>query len=206
MNATHIAGVVLAAGASRRLGTPKQLLLDEGGQSLVARAASQLLEAGCRPVVVVLGAEHDAVADTVAHLPVHIVINAGWAEGMGSSIRVSMDWLEAHDDRATIRAVLVTACDIISASSGHFRAIIDTSRYGLLRVASEYNALSGELVHGIPALFPVADWTVLRALQGDRGARDLFAISGTLSVFLLNGNLDLDTPADVDRWRAEHSA
>jgi uncharacterized damage-inducible protein DinB len=59
------------------------------------------------------------------------------------------------------------------------------------------------LVRGIPALFPQADWTVLHALSGDRGARDLFVLPDTLSVFLRNGSFDVDTPADLVRWRAE---
>lgn len=202
MSDHRVAGVVLAAGASRRLGSAKQLLADESGRALVVRTAMQLRDAGCAPVVVVTGAGHEAVAHALEALDVAVVFNDAWAEGMGSSIRRSMEWLDAHTEGSSTGAAIIAACDMPGVTSIHLAALVSTWREQHRRVASSYDARSGARVLGIPALFPRADWTLLRTLAGDRGARDLLAASGTPTVPLPNGGFDLDTPDDVERWRA----
>ncbi len=203
VNTPTIAGIVLAAGASTRLGTAKQLVLDESGGAMVVRAARQLLEAGCTPVVVVTGAAHEAVASVLAVLQIEVTYNAEWPEGMGSSIRHGIEWVETHSNLSD--AVLLAACDMPSVDTAHLQAIISRSSNCASLVASEYESTPGAYVRGIPALFPRARWTPLRALSGDRGARDMLQSTGTLSVFLRNGRFDLDTPSDLARWRAEPS-
>ncbi len=198
-----IAGIVLAAGASTRLGTSKQLVPDESGRAMVVRVARQLLEAGCTPVVVVTGAEHTAVASVLAVLPVEVTYNAEWTEGMGSSIRCGIEWVESH--ASICNAVLIAACDMPSVDTTHLQAIINAPSNCSSLVASEYESASGARIRGIPALFPKARWTALRALSGDRGARDMLQSTDTLSVFLQNGGYDLDTPSDLARWRANPS-
>ncbi len=81
------AAILLAAGASTRMGRPKQLL-DWGGQPLVAAQAEALLEAGCAPVIVVLGA-HERLVRSAApdHPAVRCVTNHAWREGRAGSIR-----------------------------------------------------------------------------------------------------------------------
>ena len=199
---TRVAGVVLAAGASRRLGTAKQLLVDETGQPLVARAAAQLLEAGCEPVVVVTGFAHADVAAAVAKLPVDVAFNDEWEEGIGASIRCAVKQLEGRSG-TIIKAVLFTLCDVPSVSARHLGDIIASSSRLEVRVASEFRSDAGAVVRGIPALFPREDWPELRELGGDRGARDLLRAPGTSAVFLSGGGHDLDTPSDLDRWRRD---
>src|SRR5690348_15246469 len=81
--------LILAAGNSIRMGTPKQLL-DVGGQPLVRHAAGIALESGCGPVAVILGANEAAIAPALAGLPVEIVYNPRWPEGMGTSIQAGL--------------------------------------------------------------------------------------------------------------------
>lgn len=202
-----VAAVLLAAGASTRLGTPKQLLQDEAGVPLVARAASQLLAAGCGPVIVVTGAEYGPVSDALAGLAVTVVHNAAHREGMGSSIRCGV-WALARSLDG-VAGVLIAACDMPQVDSEHYRLLCVTSKFGSLRTGSAYMAEqcidTVSLLIGIPAVFPFSDFGALQRLSGDRGARALLAQSGTLSVPSFRCMFDLDTPSDVAAWRAAAS-
>lgn len=190
--------VLLAAGRSTRLGTPKQLLLDAGGEPLVRRMARELLAGGCARVVVVTGGAATEVAAACAGMGpgVTLVFNGRFAEGMGTSIAAGVAALE------TPAAVLVATCDMPAVDAAHIRALLTLSDGGRRRVASTYLGAGdeGPPVLGVPALFPTTDVPALLALTGDRGARELLKQNDTLSVFLQDGSLDLDTPADIARW------
>jgi molybdenum cofactor cytidylyltransferase len=185
---------VLAAGASSRLGSPKQLLMDEAQHTLVYRAAESALSAGCDPVLVVVGADAERVREAVRSLPVDVVENAQWVEGMASSIRAGVRAAQQISPSAS--AVLLMTCDMPAVDSTHLRTLLQHHAAGAVRVASAYgNAL------GNPAVVSRGEWNDLLALRGDRGAKTLFARPGTATVPLEGGTLDLDTPADVERWR-----
>lgn len=207
MAVRRVAAVLLAAGASRRLGTPKQLLLDEHGTALVLRAAQQLVDAGCSPIMVVTGAEADSVALLVRDLPVEVVPNSAFEDGMGRSIACGVSAIANSPAATEVNGILIAACDMPTVDTDHIRSLIATSQLGTIRTSSEYVAREGgdgaPIVRGIPAVFPAADWRWLEALEGDRGAKPLLADHGTLSVRLFRGMFDVDTPADVEAWRAE---
>jgi molybdenum cofactor cytidylyltransferase len=105
-----VAAIVLAAGASTRLGEgrSKQLLRYQG-RTLLRHSVEQALASSCRPVIVVLGAEVERCQRELAGLDVQVAINPAWAEGMGSSIRAGMISLTAAAPGA--RAVVITLCD-----------------------------------------------------------------------------------------------
>jgi len=99
-----VAGLLLAAGAGRRMGGPKALLRHPDGVTWVARAVRVLREGGCDPVLVVVGAQADAVeADVMADGVdgVSVVRAAGWAEGMGASLRSGLDALASDTSSDT---------------------------------------------------------------------------------------------------------
>lgn len=180
--------VVLAAGASSRLGRPKQLV-EWRGETLVHRAARLAVESGLGPVRVVTGARAQEVSRAVAPLGVTCVHNPRAEEGIASSIRQGLDGVDT--------AVLVLTCDQPLLTAEHLRALARVWRdTGAPIVASAY-----EGVMGVPALFSPALLPELLALRGDQGARAVFRGRRVEPVALEGGGLDVDTEADVERLR-----
>lgn len=178
--------VVLAAGASSRLGRPKQLV-EWRGETLVHRAARLAVESGLGPVRVVTGARAEDVSRAVAPLPVTCVHNPRAEEGIASSIRQGLDGVDT--------AVLVLTCDQPLLTAEHLRALARVWRdTGAPIVASAY-----EGVVGVPALLSPALLPELLALRGDQGARAVFRGRRVEPVALEGGGLDVDTEADVQR-------
>ena len=184
--------VILAAGASRRMGSPKQLI-EIDGRPLLVRAIEAALAAPVWPVVVVLGANATAIRPVIGHLPVLVVDNPAWAEGMASSIREGVATLRQFS-RALDAAVLAL-CDQPGFSAATVESLLATHRAtGRGIVAARY---SGRL--GAPALFTRAHFPALAALTGEEGARDLLNAdpARVAAVDLPELARDLDTPEDL---------
>lgn len=173
------AAVILAAGESRRLGRPKQLV-EQRGEPLVHRIARIALTA-CDRVAVVSGAV--PLRNALVDLPVALVDNVFWAEGVASSIRAGVTWASQAD------SVLLLTCDQVLLDGAHLRALIRAST-GDRPAASRYQD-----VLGVPAVFPRAYFPVLQALTGDRGAQPL--LEAAVPVDWPAGARDLDTLADL---------
>ena len=94
----RVAAVVLAAGASSRLGRPKALI-EIDGEPLVVKSASCALDAGCAPVVVVMGADADRIEPNLSCLDVRVRRNPEWRQGMSTSVRAGV---EALGDPASV--------------------------------------------------------------------------------------------------------
>jgi molybdenum cofactor cytidylyltransferase len=184
--------VILAAGGSTRMGTPKQLL-EIDGKPLVVRAVEAALASPAWPVVVVLGANAEKIEPTLARLPVLITENPAWAEGMASSIRAGVTVLRQFS-RALDGAV-VALCDQPAFSADVIAQLVATQRAtGRSIVAARY---AGR--HGAPALFLREHFSTLVALTGEEGARALLNDdpARVAAVDLPALAVDLDTPADV---------
>lgn len=176
------AALVLAAGASTRLGSPKQLV-ELDGETLVHRAARLALEASCAPVVVIEGAVE--LRSALAGLTVELVRCDDWALGMGASIRRGM---QALGDRAD--AVVILLVDQFRLVADDVRTLITT---GGSIVATEYD--DGP---GVPARFSGASLEVLRTLAPESGARSWLRThrSEVTAVRLAGAGQDLDRPED----------
>jgi molybdenum cofactor cytidylyltransferase len=190
--------ILLAAGASRRLGQPKQLLT-LAGQSLLRRAAEAGLATGARPVVVVLGANADLLRPELAGLPVVVAPNPDWASGMASSLRVGLAAAELA--QPGLAAALVMLCDQPFVNSQILGQLLEKSATdGSPIVASRY----ANGVVGVPIVFGAGCFPALRALTGDQGARKLVAQwpSPVPTVDFPLGQYDVDIPEDWDTIRA----
>lgn len=200
-NTEKIAVVVLAAGASTRMGTPKQLLSHEG-QSLLRRAAAVALNSICRPVVVVVGAHAEMLRRELNELPVRVVENERWPEGMSSSIRAGVEALKDDDESAGgPEAVVLMVCDQPFVNSELINELVNAYRSGRAPiVASEYDGN-----RGVPALFSRLMYRELITLGGAEGAKHLIArhADEVVAVPFARGVFDVDTPADYARLRAE---
>ena len=186
-----VAAVVLAAGGSTRLGRPKQLVPIDG-EPLVRRAARAALDAGCRPVMVVLGADQEAVGAAVADLPVLPVSNPRWADGVGGSIACGVRAAAADGPAGCI----VLPCDQPRLAAAVLAMLIERFRRGQAQaVACAYGGTVGAPVLFAPALFDR-----LAALTGDRGAKRVLRGCAALEVVEFpGGELDIDTDADLHR-------
>jgi CTP:molybdopterin cytidylyltransferase MocA len=186
---------LLAAGASTRMGRPKQLL-PVNGRPLLERAVLAGLAAPVWPVVVVLGAHADAIRPILARHPVLVAENPAWAEGMASSLRAGLGVLNAFSPR--VDAALVALCDQPAFSTETIQKLLSVqAETGRSLVAARYQ---GHL--GAPALFLRSHFPALSALTGDEGARKLMAqvpADALAAVDLPELALDLDTPDDVAR-------
>lgn len=186
-----IAGLLLAAGGSFRLGRPKQLVEFEG-KTLIRRAAEALLGAGCSPVIVVLGAEIERSANDLKDLPLAVTENPHWEHGMSTSIRHGIDTLRMLEPSAN--AVLISTCDQPKVSGEDLRGFVERfSNEPTAIIAAEYDDL-----RGVPALFPAEMFETLRDLKGDKGARELIrGATGVIGISLPNASTDVDTNADL---------
>ncbi|MBI3686181.1 MAG: nucleotidyltransferase family protein [Actinobacteria bacterium] len=184
-----VAGLVLAAGAGRRFGTPKALVLFRG-EPLVLRARRLLADGGCAPVLVVLGAEADRVRE-VAALP-DAVHNPDWARGIGSSLRAGLAALPA-----TAAAVVVGLADEPLVGAVAVRRLIAAFDAGAPAAVATYG---GQPRNPVLLSREVFDAAAAHAV-GDRGARAwLRANPGLVSGVPCDDTgdpLDVDTPADL---------
>lgn len=187
--------VVLAAGASRRLGQPKQLL-ESGGESLLRRTARLAYGAGFRPVLAVCGHEYLRMRTELAGLHVAVLENDAWANGLSTSVHAGVEAVPADSS-----GVLLLTSDQPAIDA----ALLDRFRIAHIETPAIVVASAYSDTVGIPALFPRALFGELLRLQGDRGAGAWLRAhrDHVLALPFPGGALDLDTPDDVARWRAQ---
>ena len=181
--------IVLAAGASTRFGSPKQLVR-LNGRPLLHLAVSRAVEVGGQAVTVVLGANAAELAPLLRHTPAAVVVNRDWAEGMGSSVRMGVARVPATAD-----AVLLMLADQPAVTAEDLRRLVGTwRRQTRCIVAAHYDGTTG-----VPAIFPREDFNALAALRGDTGARALLKRGGErlVRVPLQVAAIDIDTPEDL---------
>lgn len=186
--------ILLAAGESRRMGRPKQLL-PVGDRPLVRHVTEIARSAPVSPVIVVLGAHAAEIAPSLDGLSVQVVVNTRWPEGMGSSLRAGMQALAARQPQ--LDGVIVALADQPDFSAAHLASLIAAHRTtGKPIVASVADGVLRP-----PVFFSAAWFSRLHELHGDTGARALLqAHPAAVATVPLDAPADLDTPADYERF------
>lgn len=191
---SNIGLVILAAGASTRMGTPKQLL-PYRGRTLIEHVVEQARASVCHPIIVVLGANAERIQPKLTSFNIRAIKNLSSAEGMSSSIRAGVEVLTAENPHS--KAVVLMVCDQPFVSTQLINQLVENYRKtNSLIVASEYMG-----VLGVPTLFDRALFPHLMALSGDVGARKLIKnfTQNTIQVPAPEVAFDLDIPADYER-------
>ena len=189
--------MILAAGGSRRLGQPKQLLSYQG-ETLLNRAIRIAFEAGAAPVLVVLGAQFETIRPSVQSREIITVHNDRWRQGMGRSVEAGMRALAVCVPDAG--GVLLMGCDQPRLTADHLRALMKGfASHGSPAIAA--SSYAG--VNGIPAVFPGETFADLRALCKDKGARSVIerAPFPVVTVEFHGGEVDIDAPEDLAQLR-----
>lgn len=184
--------VLLAAGGSTRMGTPKQLLAYRG-RTLLRHAAEAALETGCRPVIVVLGAQADEMSGALEGLAVETVVNARWAEGMGTSIGAGV---AAAEEQGVDGIVLGLADQPLVTADLLHRLVREFQRTGQPIVASAYAGTAG-----VPAFFARRFFASLKGLKAAEGCKGLILGHRDKAVLVEcpEAEADIDTPEEYAR-------
>jgi molybdenum cofactor cytidylyltransferase len=190
----RVLAVVLAAGASRRFGSPK-LLATLAGRPILGHVLDAVAEAGLVDVVVVLGDEAAATERALTWRIERIAVNPRPKDGLSSSLRIGLD--VAAEDR-TVDAVLVLLGDQPCVRPDVIRAVIaaaETSPQPIIRVRYADDEAPN------PVLVRRAAWALAAGLSGDRGLGPLLAERPDLvaEVAAAGANPDIDTPEDLAR-------
>jgi molybdenum cofactor cytidylyltransferase len=188
-----VGAIVLAAGASSRLGQPKQLLMYRG-ESLLARAIRLANEAGASPVLPIVGAYGQLILSAVKFGTSMPVLNERWEQGISTSIHAGLDGLMKTAPNSG--GVLMMACDQPRLISDHLRVLLH--RFALQSEPSIVASAYAEVL-GIPAVFPRNVFARLYALRGDKGARALLVDPPCplIPVPFAGGEVDIDWPDDL---------
>jgi molybdenum cofactor cytidylyltransferase len=183
--------VILAAGSSSRLGQPKQLL-EFQGTTLIRHITQIAVNAVGKPVVVMLGANCSLIHSHLIHLPVHIVYNPDWAQGMTSSVRKGLMALKYYspDTESAIFAV----CDQPYITPDLFLEMISAG----IKTEKPIVACLYNNILGTPVLFKKEYFDVLLALKDTDGARKILQAhpESVEAVPFPLGIFDVDTMQD----------
>ncbi len=195
----RIAAVVLAAGRSTRMGAVNKLIAEIGGKPLVRIAAEQALASRAGPVIVVTGHERERVEAALNGLPVKLVHNSDYAEGLGTSLKAGIAAVPDAADGAII--CLGDMPQVNAALIDKLIAAFDPEKGALVVVPS----IAGR--RGNPVVWSRRFFNDLMAINGDIGARHLIgSYAEAVAEVPVEGDAaltDIDTPESLSAVKAE---
>lgn len=187
----QIAGIILAAGASSRMGQPK-VLLEWQGETLIHRVARTALSARLEPVIVVAGALSPQIEQALPHLDIKLVANPNWSAGQSTSVRAGIQALPQDT-----QAVVFLLGDQPFVTVELIQKLIETYQKTRPEILAPF--VNQKRIN--PVIFDRSVFPHLLELQGDAGARSLFA-QFPPAVMPWNderAGFDIDTPEDYEK-------
>ena len=189
-----VTAVILAAGGSSRYGQCKQLV-EIDGSSLLRLAVNRL--SALFPfdrINVVVGANSDAVVQALSGLPVNMVHNKHWQQGLASSLKAGLNSVQPD-----CPAIMITLCDQAVVTEEHLRRLLDQ----WLACPSDIAASVYAGTIGTPAIIPAQFYPQLLALEGDAGAKSILKSNPerVRTIAIPEAEFDLDVPADLEKLK-----
>ena len=190
---TKIEVLIMAAGASRRLGQPKQLV-EYKGQTLIRRIVQETLTAEIGNITVITGFNHDEVEKEIHDLKVNVFYNEEWEEGLGASIRNGLK--EVLTKKPDTNAILLAMVDQPFVTTSHLKKLVrayDSSRPMI--IASAYSS-----TFGVPVLIDSYYFGMMEELKGDEGGKKIFVnyLKNIVEVPFIEGAVDIDEKKDLE--------
>lgn len=199
MNST-IGIILLAAGSSSRLGQSKQLLVvDE--MPLLRKSVTCAIDAAIGNIIVVLGSRAQEHRSIVQDLNVEFVLNPSWQNGMGSSMKAGLNHLRSH--QKNYEGAIIMVCDQPAVTSEHLKKLVASHHEQPEKIIS---SSYGQTL-GVPALFPKSYFSKLQSLDDREGARKIIQSEKdqVVAIPLADGEIDIDTMEDYDKWIAKNN-
>jgi molybdenum cofactor cytidylyltransferase len=196
MNPPNIGIIVLAAGASTRMGQSKQLL-PVNGEPLLIRSIAAALDSTAQKITVVLGANEKEHRTLIDDLNTGVVYNEHWQKGMGSSIKAGLKSLLALN--ASLTGIVVLVCDQPLLTSDHINRLIAMHVQTLKPiVASAYAGTTG-----VPVFFHSTCFKQLLSLKDEQGAKKVIQenAGNVVTIDFPQGEIDIDTPDDYNNFQ-----
>jgi molybdenum cofactor cytidylyltransferase len=194
---TNVVILTLAAGSSSRMGQSKQLI-KINGQPLLQKTVDVASASKLGNVVVVLGAFFNEHKEILKDRPVDIVFHQGWQNGMGSSLKAGVRYIQNKYSQTT--GIMVMVCDQPFLTAEHLAKLVETHRVsGKSIVASSYLDKVG-----VPCFFECSLLSEVLTLNDNEGAKKLLQVhtQDVVSVEFPSGEIDLDTPEDLLRMQS----
>jgi len=187
--------IILAAGASVRMGRSKQLL-KIGDESLLRKTIRSVGDSGVDQTLVVLGSNEQDHRREMIDLPIHVVVNSEWQKGMGSSLKCGVHFVTRIFPCWEI--ILVAVCDQPLLTADHLKKMIkihQSTKSAI--VASLYSGSPG-----VPVLFHRSMYKTLLDMADQQGAKKVIQnqIEAASLVDFPPGAIDLDTPHDLEKF------
>jgi len=190
--------IILAAGASTRLGEPKQNLLFRG-KSLLNHALAVAKESDCTPILIITGA-HTFEANEINGSGVYVVQNPDWQKGIAASISLGVSYLQQKEPN--ISGVILMVCDQPYVTSTHLNQLITES----IQTNKPIIACSYQDTLGTPVFFDKKYFRALCSLKGDEGAKKIIFknLADVAYIPFPAGSIDIDTKVDYDQLLSEN--
>ena len=184
----NVAILILAAGDSTRMGSPKQLL-PLGDKTMIGCAIENALQSQANKVFCVLGANSEKINPSIENYDIETILNSNYKKGLSSSIVKGIETLQA----AAFDAVLIMLADQPNVTTEYINTLIDAYRENPKNIiTSKYSK-----THGVPAVFPRKLYNQLQQLKGDKGAKTFLNASKNIIGIDTNQPLiDIDTQED----------